>query len=64
MSSSIKQAVQGLRKHLSGAAYLIIQPLILNAISLPVLPYIIRSLGATGYGEWYTASTLIATITF
>lgn len=64
MSLINRQAVHGLRRHLSGAAYLIIQPLLLNAISLPVTAYIIRSLGAKGYGEWVTATTLAATVSF
>lgn len=64
MSLINRQAVHGLRRHLSGAAYLIIQPLLLNAISLPVTAYIIRSLGAKGYGAWTTATTLAATVAF
>ena len=37
---------------------LIGQPLLLNAISLPAMAYIIRSLGPMGYGQWMAASSL------
>lgn len=47
-----------------GTLCLIIQPLLLNVIGIPATGYIIRQLGATGYGQWATATTLIATVTF
>jgi len=47
-----------------GTLCLIIQPLLLNVIGIPATGYIIHQLGATGYGQWATATTLIATVTF
>ncbi len=35
------------------------QPLLLNAISVPVMALIIRKLGPTNYGEWTAANSLI-----
>ncbi len=48
------------RKSLLGASYLAAQPLLLNAISIPVTAYIIASLGPQGYGEWSVALSLVA----
>jgi O-antigen/teichoic acid export membrane protein len=45
---------------LRSAAFLSIQPLALNVLSVPVLAYIIRRLGADGYAHWMTAATLVA----
>lgn len=53
-----------LAKPYLGTLCLIVQPLLLNAIGIPATGYIIRQLGATGYGQWATATTLIATVTF
>lgn len=47
-----------------GTLCLILQPLLLNVVGIPATGYIIRQLGATGYGQWATATTLIATVTF
>ncbi len=43
-----------------GAACLSIQPLLLNAISVPVLGYIIHRLGADGYAQWMVAASLLS----
>jgi O-antigen/teichoic acid export membrane protein len=51
------------RRTLKGAAYRSIQPLAINAIGVPAIAYIIRRLGAGGYGEWTVATSLIATTT-
>jgi O-antigen/teichoic acid export membrane protein len=64
MKVSDLQSGSGLRKQLGGTISLMILPLVLNAISLPVLAYIIRSLGASGYGSWSTASNLAGTLAF
>lgn len=50
------------RKTAFGAACISAQPILLNIISVPVLAYIIRRLGATGYGQWSTALGLISTV--
>jgi O-antigen/teichoic acid export membrane protein len=36
---------------------------LLNALSLPVTAYVIRSLGASGYGQWAVSVSVIATVT-
>lgn len=48
-----------MRKTLIGAACLSLQPLALNALSVPVLAYIIFRLGPTGYGQWTVATALL-----
>src|SRR3954470_5984995 len=48
------------RKTLLGAACLSLQPLALNALSVPVMAYIIRQLGPIGYGQWAVATSLLA----
>lgn len=48
-----------LKKSLYGAACVSVQPLLLNALSIPVMAYIIRQLGATDYGQWATSVALI-----
>jgi len=48
------------RKTLVGAACLIGQPLLLNALSIPAIAYLIRSLGPEGYGQWMAAMALVA----
>ena len=45
------------------AAWLIGQSLLLNAVSIPVTAYIVRSLGPAAYGTWATASALVAAAT-
>lgn len=47
------------RRTLVGAACLSLQPLILNAISVPVTAYIIHRLGPDGYGQWMVAAALL-----
>jgi len=49
----------GLLRGMFGAACLSGHSLVLNAISLPVMAYIIRSLGPTAYGQWATATSLV-----
>jgi O-antigen/teichoic acid export membrane protein len=51
-----------LKKSLLGGACLGLQPLLLNALSVPAMAYIIRGLGATAYGQWTMATALTATI--
>ncbi len=48
------------RGTLAGAAWLSAQPLLLNAISVPVTAIIIRSLGAEAYGEWMIAVAVMS----
>jgi O-antigen/teichoic acid export membrane protein len=48
-----------LRKSLIGGACLSLQPLVLNALSVPAMAYIIRQLGPTGYGQWTMATALV-----
>ena len=48
-----------LKKSLIGGACLSLQPLLLNALSVPAMAYIIRQLGPTGYGQWTMATALI-----
>ncbi|MCC2667582.1 MAG: Membrane protein involved in the export of O-antigen, teichoic acid lipoteichoic acid [Armatimonadetes bacterium] len=47
-----------------GSICLMVQPLLLNVIGVPAMAYIIRTLGPTAYGQWATATTLIATVAF
>lgn len=47
------------RKSLIGASFLIVQPLLLNALALPVTAFIIATLGPLDYGQWSVALTLI-----
>jgi len=47
----------------SAAALQVGQGLLVNAISIPALAYIIRTLGPTAYGEWALASALAALCT-
>lgn len=49
-----------LRRTFVGAAWLSFQPIILNAVSVPVLAYIIHRLGPEAYGQWMIATALIA----
>ena len=45
-------------RHLS-TLLLIIQPLFLNAVSIPATGFIIRSLGAQAYGQWAIATSVV-----
>ena len=56
---ALKDAVSGARKSLIGASFVIVQPLLLNVISLPVTAYIIAVLGPHHYGQWSVALTMI-----
>lgn len=47
------------RKSFFAATHLAGLSLLLNVISVPVLAYIIRNLGASGYGQWATAASLV-----
>jgi O-antigen/teichoic acid export membrane protein len=47
------------RKLVMNASYLVVQPILLNAISIPATAYIISSLGPLGYGQWAIALSLI-----
>jgi O-antigen/teichoic acid export membrane protein len=53
-------AIPSLTQTLKGAACLSLQPLALNVLSVPVMAYIIRCLGADGYAQWMTAVSLLA----
>lgn len=48
------------RTSLIGASFTVVQPLMLNALSIPATAYIIKSLGPLEYGEWAVALSLIA----
>ena len=48
------------RRTLLGAACLSLQPLALNALSVPAMAYIIHRLGPEGYAQWMAAVTLLA----
>jgi O-antigen/teichoic acid export membrane protein len=43
---------------------LAIQPLLLNALSLPVIAYVIRGLGASAYGQWTMAAAMMGVLGF
>jgi PST family polysaccharide transporter len=51
-------------KNLSGAAYLIAQSALLNAISVPAIAIIIRNVGPDGFGQWNVTTSLVAIATF
>jgi O-antigen/teichoic acid export membrane protein len=53
-----------LHRSLFGAACLSIQPLLLNALSIPAMALIIRRLGPANYGQWVTATSLITAVGF
>jgi O-antigen/teichoic acid export membrane protein len=42
-----------------GGAFLSLQPLVLNALSVPVMAYTVRRLGPVGYGQWAIATSLV-----
>ncbi len=46
------------KKSLFGGTCLAVQPLLLNALSLPVMAYIIRGLGPASYGQWTMATAV------
>lgn len=52
------------RVSLVGATSLAAQSLILNVLTVPVMAYIIRGLGASSYGQWATAASLVAATGF
>lgn len=60
MRLSTIRADRTLRKTLLGAFCLSFQPLLLNAISVPVMAYIIHRLGPEGYAQWMVATSLLA----
>lgn len=49
---------------LFGALCLMAQPIILNILSIPATAYIIRGLGASGYGQWMVGTSLVAATMF
>ncbi len=52
------------RKSFMGAMFLIAQPLLMNALSIPATAYIIYKLDAYGYGIWSIGASLVATTSF
>jgi O-antigen/teichoic acid export membrane protein len=54
----------GVRKCIAGATCAAAQPLLLNAIGIPVTAYIVRSLGPSAYGQFAVAVSLTATFSF
>src|SRR5687768_6556860 len=52
------------RKPLFAASCAIVQPLVLNAVSIPATAYIIRTLGPADYGFWAVAMALVAMFQF
>jgi len=62
METPAKPAAQSpsIRRTLMGAACLGLQPLLLNALSVPVLGYIIHRMGAEQYAYWATSTALLA----
>jgi O-antigen/teichoic acid export membrane protein len=55
------ESLRAARTSLIGASFIIVQPLLLNALSLPVTGYIIATLGPHDYGQWAVALTLMMT---
>jgi O-antigen/teichoic acid export membrane protein len=51
-----------IRRPVAGAAWLILQPLALNVLTVPATAYIIRKLGPAGYGQWSAAAALTAAV--
>jgi O-antigen/teichoic acid export membrane protein len=56
--------VKASRTGLSGAFFLIVQPLIINLIGIPAFACIMRSLGPLKFGQWSIAVSLVALTTF
>jgi O-antigen/teichoic acid export membrane protein len=52
------ESVAELKRSLFGAALLMLQPLLLNVLSVPATGFIIAKLGATTYGQWTLALSL------
>ena len=52
------------RSRLSGSIWFVCQPILLNAISVPVTAFIYYRLGKYNLGEWATAAGLIAAASF
>lgn len=53
-----------LRSAAFGAACISLQPILLSALMLPATAYVIRGLGPTAYGQWATATALVAATSF
>jgi O-antigen/teichoic acid export membrane protein len=53
-----------MRKVYLGALFTSLQPIVLSAMLLPATWYVIRRLGAEAYGEWMTATGLVAVTLF
>jgi len=49
-----------LNESLYSTACISLQPLLLNALSLPVMAYIIHRLGPESYGQWMVATSILA----
>lgn len=60
MQESQAQSSPPLRTILVGAFCLSLQPLVLNALSVPVMGFLIHRLGAAGYGQWMVATSLLS----
>lgn len=56
--------VPRLRSAAFGAACISLQPILLSALMLPATAYVIRGLGPTAYGQWATATALVAATSF
>ncbi|MBX3375540.1 MAG: oligosaccharide flippase family protein [Phycisphaeraceae bacterium] len=63
LDAPILPTSKAVRRSLSGAAVLSIQPLLLNALSVPAMAYIIHQLGAVGYAQWMTAVSVLTVLT-
>ena len=59
-ATAMVRSVPTARRGLFAASHLAVQSLLLNAISVPVMAYIVRRLGDVGFGHWSTATTLVA----
>jgi O-antigen/teichoic acid export membrane protein len=57
----MQETQPSIKRTLLGASCLAMQPLALNAMSVPVMAYLIHRIGATGYGQWMIASSLLST---
>jgi O-antigen/teichoic acid export membrane protein len=53
-----------MRKVYIGAAVTALQPLVLSAMLLPATMYALAELGATGFGQWSTATALVTFMMF
>ena len=59
MAQTNEQTGPSTTRTLLGAACLSAQPLALSALSVPVMAYIIRCLGARAYGQWMVAASML-----